>query len=136
MTTFTKFEEIEAWKSAEKIVVRIYAVLKSGPGNKDWALRDQIQRASVSIMCNIAEGFESRSDRTFYDMLRRSKGSCGEVRTLLYISQQVGYINAQEYGEMRKLCIACSSQLSNLMAHLERTREEIPSRKKWGAAHG
>ena len=134
MATFTKFEEIKAWKSAEMIVVRIYKVLKSGPANKDWALRDQIQRAAVSIMCNIAEGFESRSDRTFYDMLRRSKGSCGEVRTILYISHQVGYINSQEHAEMRELCIACSSQLSQLMAHLERTREEIPSRRKWEAS--
>ena len=131
MTTFTKFEEIEAWRSAEKIVVRVYAVLKSGSGSKDWAMRDQIQRASVSIMCNIAEGFESRSDRTFYDMLRRSKGSCGEVRTLLYISQQVGYISPKEYNELRAFCINCSSQLSNLMTHLEKTREEIPSRSRW-----
>jgi four helix bundle protein len=134
MTTFTKFEEIEAWKSAEKIVVRIYAIFKLSSASKDWAFRDQIQRAAVSIMCNIAEGFESRSDRTFYDMLRRSKGSCGEVRTLLYISQQVGYINPKDYNEIRTLCITCSSQLSNLMAHLERTREEISSRRKWGSA--
>ena len=131
MTTFTKFEEIEAWRSAEKIVVRVYAVLKSGLGSKDWAMRDQIQRASVSIMCNIAEGFESRSDRTFYDMLRRSKGSCGEVRTLLYISQQLGYISPKEYNEFRAFSINCSSQLSNLMTHLEKTREEIPSRSRW-----
>ncbi len=61
MASFTKFEEIEAWQTAETIVVLAYGLLKEGPGSKDWALKDQVQRASVSIMCNISEGFESRS---------------------------------------------------------------------------
>ena len=131
MATFTKFEEIEAWKTAEAIVVQAYGLLKEGPGSRDWALKDQIQRASVSIMCNISEGFESRSDRTFCDMLRRAKGSCGEVRTLAYVASKVGHIPLSNYEAIRPLCIKCSSQIQALMSHLETTRPEIPSRKRW-----
>jgi four helix bundle protein len=131
MASFTKFEEIEAWKTAEAIVVLAYGLLKEGPGSKDWALKDQVQRASVSIMCNISEGFESRSDRTFYDMLRRAKGSCGEVRTLVYVSAKFGHIPLAKYETMKPLCVKCSSQIQALMSHLEATRPEGPSRKRW-----
>lgn len=131
MASFTKFEEIEAWKSTEAIVELAYGLLKEGPGSKDWALKDQIQRASVSIMCNISEGFESRSDRTFYDMLRRAKGSCGEVRTLAYVATKVGHIPLEKYESLRPLCIKCSCQIQALMTHLESTRPELPSRKRW-----
>ena len=131
MATFTKFEEIEAWKTAEAIVVQAYGLLKEGPGSRDWALKDQIQRASVSIMCNISEGFESRSDRTFYDMLRRAKGSCGEVRTLAYVASKVGHIPLSNYEAIRPLCIKCSSQIQALMSHLETTRPEVQARKRW-----
>ena len=131
MASFTIFEEIEAWKTAEAIVVLAYGLLKEGPGSRDWALKDQVQRASVSIMCNISEGFESRSDRTFYDMLRRAKGSCGEVRTLMYVSAKIGHIPLAKYETMKPLCVKCSSQIQALMSHLEATRPEIPSRKRW-----
>jgi four helix bundle protein len=131
MASFTKFEEIEAWKTAEAIVVLAYGLLKEGPGSRDGALKDQVQRASVSIMCNISEGFESRSDRTFYDMLRRAKGSCGEVRTLVYVSAKIGHIPLAKYETMKPLCVKCSSQIQALMSHLEATRPEIPSRKRW-----
>ena len=131
MASFTKFEEIEAWKTAEAIVVLAYGLLKEGPGSKDWALKDQVPRASVSIMCNISEGFESRSDRTFYDMLRRAKGSCGEVRTLMYVSAKIGHIPLAKYETIKPLCVKCSSQIQALMSHLEATRPEVPSRKRW-----
>ena len=131
MASFTKFEEIEAWKTAEAIVVLAYGLLKEGPGSRDWALKDQVQRASVSIMCNISEGFESRSDRTFYVMLRRAKGSCGEVRTLMYVSAKIGHIPLAKYETMKPLCVKCSSQIQALMSHLEATRPEVPSRKRW-----
>ena len=131
MASFTKFEEIEAWKTAEAIVALAYGLLKEGPGSRDWALKDQVQRASVSIMCNISEGFESRSDRTFYDMLRRAKGSCGEVRTLMYVSAKIGHIPLAKYETMKPLCVKCSSQIQALMSHLEATRPEISSRKRW-----
>jgi four helix bundle protein len=131
MASFTKFEEIEAWQTAEAIVVLAYGLLKEGPGSKDWAPKDQVQRASVSIMCNISEGFESRSDRTFHDMLRRAKGSCGEVRTLTYIAAKIGHIPLEKYESLRPLCVKCSSQIQALMTHLESTRTEVPSRKRW-----
>lgn len=131
MATFTRFEGIQAWQTADSIVTEAYGLLQNGPGAKDWGLKDQLQRASVSIMCNIAEGFESRSDRTFFDMLRRAKGSSGEVRTLIYVAAKVGYISAPKHDEMRLLCLKCSAQLQSLMSHLEATRPELQGRKRW-----
>ena len=131
MATFTRFEEIEAWKTADFMVVKVYALLVDGPGARDWALKDQLQRASVSIMCNIAEGFESRSDRTFYDMLRRAKGSCGEVRTLVHIAGKIGYISEEKVSAMMPICLKCSGQLQALMSHLETTRPEVRGRRLW-----
>ncbi len=131
MATFTRFEEIEAWQTAEIIVVQAYSLLREGPGARDWALKDQLQRAAVSIMCNISEGFESRSDRTFYDMLRRAKGSCGEVRTLIYVAAKIGHISPEEYAALKPICLKCSAQLQALMTHLEASRPELHARKRW-----
>jgi len=131
VATFTRFEDIEAWQTAEAIVVQAYALLRDGPGARDWALKDQLQRAAVSIMCNISEGFESRSDRTFYDMLRRAKGSCGEVRTLFYVAARVGHISPEKYSAVKSICLKCSAQLQALMSHLEASRPDIQARKRW-----
>ena len=132
MATFTKFEEIDAWKTGSLIIGCVYKALRDGAGARDYAFKDQIQRAAVSITNNIAEGFESRSDRTFYDMLRRSKGSAGEVRNLLHVALMIGYLAEEKHAELCELCLRCSSQISLLMNHLEKTRTMIPPRSHWG----
>lgn len=131
MGTFTRFEEIEAWQTAEAIVIQVYALLAEGPGAKDWSFKDQMQRAAVSIMCNIAEGFESRSDRTFYDLLRRAKGSSGEVRSLIHVAAKLGYIPDAQVAALRSSCQKCSAQIQALMSHLESTRPAVFNRKQW-----
>ncbi|MBM4427615.1 MAG: four helix bundle protein, partial [Chloroflexi bacterium] len=80
MPTITRFEEIEAWKTARELTRMIYAFTEHGQFSKDFGLRNQIQRAAVSVMSNIAEGFESRTQAQFLDYLGRSKASAGEVR--------------------------------------------------------
>ena len=90
----TKFEEIIAWQKGEELSALIY---KKFSVHRDFGFRDQIQRASVSIMSNIAEGFERGSNPDFKKFLFISKGSCGEVRSLLYIAKDLKYISDTEF---------------------------------------
>jgi four helix bundle protein len=80
MTTIRRFEEIEAWQTARELTRSIYALSEDGAFSRDFGLRGQIRRAAVSIMSNIAEGFESRTEVLFIELLGRAKGSSGELR--------------------------------------------------------
>ena len=90
MSTIKKFEELVIWQNARKLINEIY---KEMNGIKDFGFKDQIQRASVSIMNNIAEGFERYSDTEFRRFLDISKASCGEVRSMLYLAEDLHYLN-------------------------------------------
>jgi four helix bundle protein len=85
-----KFEDILAWQKARILTLKIYFLFKD---LKDFAFRDQIFRASVSIMNNVAEGFERKSDKEFIHFLYIAKGSCGEVRSMLYLAIGLNYID-------------------------------------------
>jgi four helix bundle protein len=89
-----QFEDILAWQKAKVMTLRIYSSLKN---IKDLGFKDQLCRASVSVMNNIAEGFERRSDNEFEHFLFIAKGSCGEVRSLLYLAKELNYIKEDEY---------------------------------------
>jgi len=84
------FEDLEVWKEGMDVVRKVYASLK---GCKDFGLRDQMQRAAVSIPSNIAEGFERRSNKEFIQHLYIAKGSCAELRTQVMISMEIGIID-------------------------------------------
>ncbi len=86
MSSFKSFEEIESWQKARELTRKVYAVSNQGAFTKDFGLRDQIRRASVSIMSNIAEGFERDGNREFLQFLAVAKGSSGEVRAQLYVA--------------------------------------------------
>ncbi len=85
MATFKRFEDIQAWQKARQVTRLIYQLSAEGHFAKDYGLRDQIQRASVSIMANIAEGFGRRSDKEFANFLNIAHGSASEVQSHLYI---------------------------------------------------
>ncbi len=85
-----RFEDLEVWQNAVNLSVAIYSHLKNG---KDYGLKDQLQRSSVSIPSNIAEGFERQTNKEFVQFLYIAKGSCGELRTQLYIAKQLNYIS-------------------------------------------
>lgn len=86
MSRIERFEDLEAWKGARALTGSIYAVTGTGAFSRDFALRDQIRRASISIVSNIAEGFERDGDKEFLQFLSMAKGSCGEVRVQLSLS--------------------------------------------------
>ena len=87
------FESLYIWQESRVIVDKIYQILRD---NRDYGFCDQLQRAAVSIMNNIAEGVESGSDAKFINFLYIAKGSCGEVRSMLYLCEDLGYCTSED----------------------------------------
>ena len=100
MNRIERFEDIVAWQKARVLAKDVYAAAKLGPFARDYGLRDQIQRASVSTMANIAEGFERGGDREFAQFLSNSKGSCGEVKSHLYVALDQDYISPEAFNKL------------------------------------
>ena len=86
MPTITRFEDIQAWQTARQLVNLVYDLSDKAPFARDFGLKDQMRRVAVSVMSNIAEGFESRTQALFVDFLGRAKGSAGELRAQSYIA--------------------------------------------------
>ena len=102
MATIKKFEDLEVWRIARDLTQNIYQLTNMGPFKRDFGLRDQIRRASVSVMSNIAEGFESQTQALFITYLARAKASSGEVRSQLYLAFDLGYVNQEEFNTMNR----------------------------------
>ena len=119
MTAISRFEDIEAWKTARKLTNSVYAHTNQTGFNKDFGLRDQIRRASVSVMSNIAEGFESRTDVQFINFLGFAKASAGEVRAQLYVALDQKYITEEQFKETYAMAETCARQIANFIKYLE-----------------
>ena len=119
MATIERFEDLDVWQTARKLTNRVYDHTQQGPFSKDFGLRDQIQRASVSVMSNIAEGFESRTQSIFVDHLGRARGSAGEVRAQLYVAYDQDYLSDAEFEPTYDLADKASRQLFKLIQHLK-----------------
>ena len=111
-----KFEDIIAWQKAGKLTLDIYKIFKKC---RDYNFKDQIQRATVSIMNNIAEGFERKSNKEFIRFLYIAKGSCGEVRSMLYLAMRLNYITEKDFQNFYKKSIEISKVLSGLIKSLK-----------------
>jgi four helix bundle protein len=114
-----KFEDMKVWQDAREFVSKIYKSTSNQKFNKDFGFRDQIQRAAVSIMSNIAEGYERDSNKELIRFLQYSKGSAGEVRSLLYIAKDLGYLNDKEFLEYHETSLAIIKQISNFIKYLK-----------------
>jgi len=121
MATISSFEEIESWKKARQFANEIYKITASGAFVRDFGLRDQIRRAAVSIVSNIAEGFERGGDKEFAQFLSMSKGSCGEVRAQLYLALDQGYISQSDFELPSQAAIEISQLISGLMKYLRKS---------------
>lgn len=118
MAKFTTFEEIEAWQLARELTTRIYSLSKVGEFARDFGLKDQIRRASVSIMSNIAEGFERGGTREFIQFLATAKGSAGEVRSQLYVAFDESYLDQAAFADLHKMSTRIGRMISGLMTYL------------------
>jgi four helix bundle protein len=115
MSAILKFEEMERWQKARTIAKTVYLLSEKEKFSRDYGLRDQIRRASVSIMSNIAEGFERGTNKEIIQFLYIAKGSSGEVRTQLYIAFDLGYINKDEFENLSAELLALSKQISGFI---------------------
>jgi four helix bundle protein len=119
-----KFEEMKVWKESREFVKLIYKTTNNEKFKKDFCLRDQIQRASVSIIANIAEEFDRNNNKEFVRFLIYSKGSVAEVRALLYIAYFVGYIDLKDFEYLHTKTISIGSQLSNFIKYLKEHQDK------------
>ena len=119
MPTITRFEDIEAWKSTRELTRMVYGLTEQGQFAKDFGLKNQIQRASVSVMSNIAEGFESQTQAQFIRYLGIAKASAGEVRSQLYVALDQSYINPEQFKQAFDIADKVLRQLVRFIAYLE-----------------
>jgi four helix bundle protein len=112
-------EDLRAWRTARTLTNHVYALSKTNGFADDWVLKDQIRRAAISVMSNIAEGFESRTRPEFIDFLGTAKASAGEVRSQLYVAQDQGYLDEEEFNAASDLADKASRQLYHLIRHLK-----------------
>jgi four helix bundle protein len=110
-----RFEDIISWQKAKYLTVKIYSLFSE---SKDYGFTNQIQRASVSIMNNVAEGFERKGNKEFKHFLFIAKGSCGEVRSMLVLAKELNLISANDYLELHALSEEISKTLSGLIKTL------------------
>lgn len=113
-----KFEDIKAWREAGKLSIQIYQLTTKGRLFKDFGLKDQICRAAISVMNNIAEGFERQGNKEFCKFLYYAKGSVGEVRSVLYVIFKLGYISNREFQEAYEQSILVSKLISKFVTYL------------------
>jgi four helix bundle protein len=123
MAAVTKFEDLVAWQKARALTRDIYRLTNSGDFSRDFGLKDQIRRAAVSIMSNIAEGFERKRPAEFHQMLSIAKASCAEVRSQLYVALDTGYLREDEFHSAVKLAEEVARIIGGLRASVELQRD-------------
>ncbi len=116
MGKINNFKEIIAWQKANMLCLSVY---KNFKGCKDFSFRDQIQRASVSVMNNIAEGFERKGDKEFKRFLFIAQGSCAEVRSMIILAQQLAYISEEEALKLESIALEITKILSVFIKKLD-----------------
>ncbi len=121
MGTFRKFEDITAWQKARELTKLVYEITKDGSFSKDFGLRDQIRRAAVSMMSNIAEGFDRGGRKEFIQFLSIAKGSTGEVKSQLYIALDQNYITKDLFDKTFSLAEEVNRLIFSLIKYLGNT---------------
>lgn len=119
MAAIRQFEDIEAWQKARELTREVYAASSRGVFAKDYGLRDQIRRAAVSVMSNIAEGFERGGSGEFIQFLSIAKGSAGEVEAQLYVALDQAYVSKERFDFIRALASSTKKLIAGFMNYLK-----------------
>jgi four helix bundle protein len=114
-----RFEELDVWQRARELTRSVYDLSDQGAFARDFGLRDQMRRAAVSVMSNIAEGFESRTQGLFIEFLGRARGSAGELRAQLYVALDREYLTPDQFIVALHQAETCSRQIARLIQYLE-----------------
>ena len=120
MAGISKVEDIDAWKESRVLTVAVYNITANGAWAKDFGLRDQIRRASVSIASNIAEGFARESDTEFARFLAIARGSAAEVKTQMYIASDLGYVDNETFNAIYDQIDRISRMITGLIKYLRK----------------
>ncbi|HUS11332.1 MAG TPA: four helix bundle protein [Pyrinomonadaceae bacterium] len=120
-----RFEDFIAWQKARKLTADVYRVTNEGKFARDFGLKDQIRRAAVSSMSNLAEGFERGRPAEFHQFLSIAKGSCAELRTQLYVALDVGYLSTPTFNALMSQAIEVGQVLGGLRLSVERRRDAL-----------
>jgi len=115
---YKRFEDLPCWQKARELCQEVFELINQGPFQRDFGLKDQIWRASGSIMDNIAEGFEDGSSREFLKFLAYSQQSCSEVQAQLYRSLDVNYITQEQFDQIYNLASKCRKQIKGFRKYL------------------
>jgi len=115
-----RFEDLDAWKVSRELTRVIYTLTRADVMRRDFGFIDQVRRAAVSIMNNIAEGFERGSNKDFVKFLFIARGSAGEVRSMLYVARDQDYLSETEFSESYNLCVRTSQVCWGLIKHLQK----------------
>jgi four helix bundle protein len=116
-----RFEDLWVWQQARSLVNQIYRDFRNGTASKDFGFRDQVQGAGVSIMNNVAEGFERSTDADFARFLDLAKGSCGEVRSLYYVAEDLAYLEREVADERRATARRIAAGIASLSGYLRKS---------------
>ncbi len=119
--TVKRFEDLVIWQEARKLTKNIYEITSKETFRRDFSLSDQMRRAAVSVMANIAEGFERCNNKEFIQYLFIAKSSCGELRSHLYVAIDQRYIYDKEHLELSTQAAGISTMISNLIDYLKKT---------------
>ena len=122
MAKIERFEEVKAWQIAKDLVMEIYRNTDHGRFHGDMGLRDQVRRAAVSVMSNIAEGFERGIGKEFKRFLFMAKGSAGEVRSHLHVARELGYLDADVSGKLLRRSEEVAKLISGFIKYLSNGR--------------
>lgn len=118
-----KFEDIQAWQKARELVNRIYSTTNKGDFAKDYSLKDQLRRASISVMSNISEGYARQTDKEFAQFLYIALGSTAEVQSLLYAVQDLNYISKEEFDNIYELSSEVARLIAGFRKYLQRAQK-------------
>ena len=117
--TIKNFEDLKIWQTAKQLTKQVYSAANLQKYNRDYSLVDQTRRASVSIMANIAEGFERENNKEFIQYLYIAKGSCGELRSHLWIAQELTFLTEGEGKTLREEASGISIMIAKLITYLK-----------------
>ena len=121
MASIKRFEDVEAWKQGRELTRRIYQITSQSKFTRDYALRDQIRRAAISITSNIAEGFDRGGNREFVQFLAIARGSVSELKSQLYTALDAGYVDQKEFAELYQLAHSVVLLIGGFIKYLQQS---------------
>ncbi len=122
-----QLEDMEVWQAAKQVVTEVYRLTRDGALAKDYGFKDQLQRAAVSIMANVADGYERGGNRELIQFLYLAKGSAAQTRSLVHAAKDLGYLSEEQRSSMLERLVSIGRQLGGFIRYLEQGPKAMPT---------